>query len=87
MKIKKYTQVNSIEAIRITTKNIWEVRDWCVGELYNIADRSTNWGIKIEISFDEYCMGKVGDWVIRNSDGKFFTMRDKFFKESYMENK
>ena len=77
----------SVEAIQITAENMWQVAEWCGGEVKDERPGVTNSAQYIDAPVDNpqterHKQGFIGDWVLKSGRGfKIYT--DAAFNKSF----
>ena len=82
MRVKRYrTKPEYVEAVRLTTDNWRMVERWCDGKTVNLGAHTA---MRVET---DTCRvwAYEGEYVVREEDGDYLTMRETMFEECYEE--
>lgn len=80
-----------VEAIRIGEENVKDCAIWCGGKALEIKKTKASYvqiadeqePVLIIPTLDGLAHGYLGEWLIKDQDGRFLTMSTKEFKEEY----
>jgi len=76
-------------AIRLTAENILEVATWCDGVIIQEQDRDdreqTYGGLNVPTGGGGYERASEGDYVLKNSSGRFSAMKPGAFERKFEE--
>ena len=78
---------NQIEAVRVDEENVKTVAKWCGGEAFRIGtDKyikpAPEPGLRVP-SLGDPIQVWLGEWLIKDEDGRFSVMSNKEFMEEY----